>query len=113
MWAGQPVLHKGQKMTVAAALPVLLKLVPQANMHRRLLGCAHQPFGHVPDARLAKSTPSFDWSVCPLDLLTDPAIKGVFTLDRLAKVAPLSNWPGAFAVWAVDGLLLLRQLRGE
>lgn len=98
-------------MTVVTALPILLKLLPTAVMHRQVLGCTRHPFGHAVDPKLAKSTPMLDWSVCPLDLVAHPLIQSVFTLDRLAKIAPVSNWPTGLTAWAVEGLLLLRQPR--
>lgn len=98
-------------MTIASALPVLLTLSKPGKINPRvLLGCASLPRWHaVPET--ARGVPSLDWSVCPLDLFGHPLVSGVFLVDELAKVAPLSGWPDRFTAWAVGGLLALRRHR--
>ncbi len=98
-------------MNLVSALPTLLSLAPKAGLHRAVLGCAHRPRWHACEGM--EEQPSLDWSVCPLDLLGHPLVQRVLDLDRLARVAPLSGWPDRYAAWAVNGLLLLRQQRGE
>ncbi len=98
-------------MSVISALPILLKLATKADIHRPLLGCNRLPRFHPVDGM--GETPSLDWSVCPLDVLTMPEFGHIFKLDKLATIAPLSGWPDRYAPWAVEGLLTLRQMRGE
>lgn len=98
-------------MTVIKALPVLLKIAAKNDLHRRLLGCDHAPRGHVPE--LGPEHPLLDWSVCPLDLLTHPLFGALWRLDKVAQVSPLSNWPGGYSPWAVEGLMALKARRGE
>jgi hypothetical protein len=100
-------------MTFAAALPALLRLHGKStNAYRALLGCAHSPRLHpVPD--MAREVTALDWNVCPFDLLESPFLRAVETLDRLAKVAPLTGWPDRYVHWAVAGILTLRAARGE
>lgn len=92
-------------MTVATALPVLLKLQRKRNTLRQALGCAGKARLHAP----AKTEiPDLDWSHCPLDLINDPRIVAVFHLSRMANVAPLSDWPAGYAAWVVAGIMALR-----
>jgi len=98
-------------MTVAKALPVLLKIAAKPDLHRRVLGCDRHPRGHRTD--VGHDYPMLDWSVCPLDLLSHPLFAALWKLDRLAAVAPLSSWPEGYSPWAVEGLLALKARRGE
>lgn len=99
-------------MTIASALPVMLKLAAPGKVNPRvILGCASLPrFHEVPVS--ARGVPMFDWSVCPLDLFGHPLVASVFQIDELARVAPLTGWPDRFVAWAVGGLLAVRKHRG-
>ena len=99
-------------MTIATALPVLLKLSKPSKVNpRALLGCAYLPrFHEVPDT--ARGVPTLDWSICPLDLFDHPLLSSVFVIDELARVAPLGGWPDRFVAWAVNGLLIVRRHGG-
>lgn len=92
-------------MTVATALPVLLKLQRKRRTLRVVLGCAHQPRYHKP---AVADVPDLDWSHCPLDLLDDPHIGAAQHLSRMADIAPLSGWPTGYAAWVVAGLMAIR-----
>lgn len=104
--------HRGQIQTFTAALPTLLRLAKDGGKLRGVLGCHGQPHLHPPPPS-AREVPDLDWNVCPLDLLACPQFAAVLQLDRMARVAPLANWPNAYAPWAVAGLVTLREARGE
>lgn len=95
-------------MTVAAALPTLLRLRRRAQMAAMLLGCRGDGTPHeVPQS--ARDVADLDWSVCPLCLLRAPHLGLIAALDRMAKVTPLSGWPDRYVAWAVLGVLHLRE----
>ncbi len=111
-WAGVVVTHRGCKQTFVSALPTLLRLAKAPGKVRHILGCQGQGHLHpVPDG--AREVADLDWNVCPLDLLAAPQFGAVFALDRLAKIAPLDNWPRGYSAWAVAGLMAVREARGE
>lgn len=101
-------MHQGHPMTVATALPTLLRLAKKQRTLRIVLGCQGQPRLHKPRD---SDVPDLQWSVCPLDLLDDPHIQAVQHLSALAEVAPLQRWPIGYAAWAVSGLVALRGQR--
>jgi hypothetical protein len=97
-------MHQGHPMTVATALPILIKLARKRHTLRAVLGCRDQPRYHKP---AVQDVPDLDWSHCPLDLMDDPHITAVHHLARCAAVAPLSGWPAGYAAWAVAGLMAI------
>lgn len=105
------MLHRGQRITFQAALPIILRVGKSAKMLRAAFGCRGKGPGHpMPES----DVPDHQWSVCPLCTLMDgPQMRQVITLDRLAKVAPLAGWPDRYAAWLVAGLLTIRAERGE
>lgn len=106
------MFHRGQKQTFVSALPVLLRLAKAPGKVRGILGCHGQ--GHLhPVPESAREIADLDWNVCPLDLLAAPQFGAVFSLDRLARVAPLTGWPDRYSAWAVAGLMAVREARGE
>ena len=94
-------------MTVATALPTLLKLQRKRATIAMVLGCRGKPRFHKP---AVEDVPDLDWSHCPLDLLNDPHIAAVLSLSRMADVSPLSGWPSRYAAWAVAGLMAVRSM---
>ena len=95
-------------MTVATALPTLLRLSRKQATLRVVLGCHGQPRFHRP---APSDVPDLDWSHCPLDLLDSPYIAAVNALWQTSEVAPLSGWPVRYAAWAVSGLLAIQGSR--
>lgn len=92
-------------MTVATALPILLKLARKQRTLRAVLCCRGQPRFHQPPDT---DVPDLQWSHCPLDLLEDPHVQACLHLSRMADVAPLSGWPARYAAWAVAGLMAIK-----
>ena len=102
-------MHKGQPATFAAALPALLRLQSRKSL-RHALGCADAPHLHAVPAALAKDVADLDWNVCPFDICASPYMDLLMRVNRLSRIAPLSDWPHRYAPWLVGGLL---HLRGE
>ncbi len=101
------MLHRGQPVTVAEALPLLLRVERKRTMLAPVLGCARKPRLHPVEGM--SEQPSLDWSHCPLDLLGLPPVAAVRGLSRLADVSPLDGWPTRYSAWAVAGVMALRR----
>ncbi len=99
-------------MTFAAALPLMLRLRSRLQLSAMMLGCPLDGTAHEV-APQARDVADLDWSVCPLCLLRTGHLDAVESLDRLARVAPLSGWPDRYAPWAVLGVLHLRAAEGR
>jgi len=94
-------------MTAIDAVPILLRLAGRASMLAPLLGCNGTAGHPIPDS----DVPELQWSDCPLCLLSSPWMQSLRVLGSMAEVAPLSGWPERYAVWAVHGLIALKQAR--
>ena len=93
-------------MTIAAALPLLMKIQRRAQSIAPVLGCRGAPH-EVPAS--AREIDDLDWSVCPLCLLGHPLLAALRQFDHLLAASPVAGWPDRFAPWAVAGVLYLRQ----
>lgn len=101
---GRQISHGGQPQSLLDAVPKLLRLQGRAGILRSVLNCNGKTHA-MPDT----DVPELAWSHCPLCLWESPQVQSLRNLARLSEVAPLSGWPDRFAVWAVHGVVLLRE----
>lgn len=55
-----------------------------------------------------------DWDTCPVrSALNDPYVQAIAQLEAGSRLAPLSDWPGAYAHWVQPMWSTLRHLMAD
>ena len=54
------------------------------------------------------------WDKCPVRaVLDDEKIMAALKMERLAKIAPLSNWPDGYSAWLPELVCAIRDARDD
>jgi hypothetical protein len=101
----------GKPQAWSTLLPHLLTIHANEGLHRSQVWTCRCEAGDCANVPEGVELPGGVWSRCPYAVLRSPQFASLVTLDELAAVSPLQDWPHGWAAWVSFGIVAMRKRR--